>query len=528
MTDDLFRADDAAGAAEPTERAAGAEPGERAAGLHFGEARGRWVLLATVLGSGMAFIDATVVNIALPRIGESLDAGIAGLQWTINGYTLTLAALILLGGSLGDRFGRRRLFVVGIVWFAVASLACGLAPNIESLVAARAVQGIGGALLTPGSLAILQSSFRTADRARAIGAWSGLGGIAGAAGPFLGGWLVDSVGWRAIFLVNLPLAVVVAVVTVRHVPESRDPRAARSLDVVGAVVGAVGLGGLTYALIAWQAQGLGSAVVLTCLALGVLGLVGFVVRERTAREPMLPLDIFSSRLFSATNVVTFAVYGALGGVFLFLVLALQVAAGMTPLVAGSALLPVTVVMLLLSARAGALATSIGPRLPMTVGPLLAGLAVLLMSRFDRDTTYLADVVPAALLFGLGLAFTVAPLTATVLAAASDRHAGLASGVNNAVARVAGLLAVAALPLISGLDGRAYADADRLLPAYRTAMLVCAALLLAGGVISFLTVRTPRWSGAEPAPAHHFCAVDGPAMENCPHTGPLEPVARTRR
>ena len=230
-------------------------------GLAFGEQRGRWVLAATVLGSGMAFVDATVVNVALPRIGESLDAGLAGLQWTINGYTLTLASLILLGGSLGDRFGRRRVFVIGVTWFAVASLLCGIAPNIETLVAARALQGIGGALLTPGSLAILQSSFRPEDRARAIGAWSGLGGVAGAAGPFIGGYLVQAVSWRLIFLINLPLAIAVVVITVRHVPESRDPQASRHIDALGALLGAVGLGAFTYGLIAWQGKGLGSAAV---------------------------------------------------------------------------------------------------------------------------------------------------------------------------------------------------------------------------------------------------------------------------
>lgn len=494
------------------------------AGLAFGQPQARWVLLATVLGTGLAFVDGTVVNVALPTIGESFGADLSGLQWTVNAYTLTLASLILLGGSLGDRFGRRRLFVIGVVWFALASLACGAAPNIETLVAARAVQGVGGALLTPGSLAILQSSFRREDRARAIGAWSGLAGIAGAAGPFLGGWLVENAGWRWVFLINLPLAAGVVLVTVRHVPESRDPDASQTLDLPGAALGAAGLGTLTYGLIAWQDRGPGSMLVLTCIGLGVAGLAAFVVREGTAREPMLPLGIFSSRLFTSTNVVTFAVYGALSGVFFFLVLMLQVVAGFSPLEAGAALLPVTVVLLLLSARVGALATRIGPRLPMTVGPVLAGLAVLLMSRFGADTSYWADVLPAATLFGLGMALTVAPLTSTVLAAAPERHAGLASGVNNAVARVAGMLAVAALPLVVGLDGATYADPELLLPAYRTAMLVCATLLVSGGVLAAVTVPSARGvlTGAAPAgqPGYHHCAVDGPPLETCPHDGPL--------
>jgi len=501
-----------------------AAPSAAPAGLAFGESQARWVLAATVLGSGMAFIDGTVVNVALPEIGEDLDAGVAGLQWTINAYTLTLASLILLGGSLGDRFGRRRLFVVGVVWFAVASLACGVAPDIRTLVAARAVQGIGGALLTPGSLAILQSAFRSEDRARAIGAWSGLAGIAGAAGPFLGGYLVQTVGWRWVFLINLPVAVAVVVIAVRHVPESLDPEASHSLDLLGAALGAIGLGSLTYGLIAWQELGIGSPVVLATLAVGLLGLAAFVWRERTARAPMLPLGIFRSRLFSATNGVTFAVYAALGGVFLFLVLALQIVAGFSPLQAGAALLPVTLMLLLLSSRMGALASRIGPRVPMTIGPLIAAAATLLFSRVDAGTTYVVDVLPAGLLFGLGMSFTVAPLTATVLAAAPDRHAGIASGVNNAVARVAGLLAVAALPLIVGLDGAAYADPDLLQPAYRSAMFVCAGLLFVGGIMAAVLVRpAPTDEPAQPAEELvplFSCPVDAPALKSCPRDGPL--------
>jgi EmrB/QacA subfamily drug resistance transporter len=493
------------------------------AGLAFGESRARWVLAATVLGTGLAFLDGTAVNVALPRIGESLDAGVAGLQWIINAYTLSLASLILLGGSLGDRFGRRRVFVIGVVWFAVASLGCGLAPDIRTLVAARAVQGIGGALLIPGSLAILQASFRPADRMRAIGAWSGLAGIAGAAGPFLGGWLVETAGWRWVFLINLPLAVAVVIVATRHVPESSNPDASQSLDLPGAALGAVGLGSLTYGLIAWQELGVGSPLVIGTLIGGVVGLVAFGWREHSAREPMLPLGIFSSRVFTATNLVTFAVYGALGGVFLFLVLALQVVSGWSPLQAGTALIPMTVLLLLLSSRMGALASRIGPRLPMTVGPLLSAVAVLLLGwRVDRDTSYVVDVLPGVTLFGLGMSFTVAPLTATVLAAAPERHAGVASGVNNAVARVAGLLAVAVLPLLVGLNGAAYADPELLLPAYRSAMMICAGLLAVGGVLAALLVRTPDVAAdragppaAEPRSQPYYCPVDGPALVSRP-------------
>jgi EmrB/QacA subfamily drug resistance transporter len=482
--------------------------------------RAHWVLAATVLGSGMAFLDGTVVNVALPHIGAELGGGVAGLQWTINAYTLTLASFILLGGSLGDRFGRRRVFVVGVVWFAVASLACGIAPNIGSLVAARALQGVGGALLTPGSLAILQSSFRQQDRMRAIGAWSGLGGIAGAAGPFVGGYLVQSVGWRWVFLLNLPLAVAVVLISTRHVPESRDPEASHSLDLLGALLGAVGLGGLTYGLIEWPGQG-GSPAVVLALVFGVGGLAGFVWREHSARAPMLPLGIFSSRVFTATNLVTFAVYAALSAIFFFLVLTLQVVAGFSPLEAGAALLPVTLLMLLLSSRMGAVSTRIGPRIPMTVGPLLSALATVWLAQVDSGASYFADVLPPVSLFGLGLSFTVAPLTATVLAAAPDRHAGIASGVNNAVARVAGLLAIAVLPLVVGLDGAAYADPALLEPAYREAMYICAGLLALGGVLAALFVRSAGQETArEPQPheRHYSCQVPAPEITHLRRTG----------
>jgi EmrB/QacA subfamily drug resistance transporter len=493
-------------------------------GLAYGEPRARWVLAAVVLGSGLAFIDATVVNVALPRIGDSLGAGLSGLAWTVNAYTLTLASLILLSGSLGDRFGRRRIFVTGVVWFAVASVVCAVAPNIETLVAARALQGIGGALLTPGSLAILQASFRPQDRARAIGAWSGLAAIAGAAGPFLGGWLVQVASWRWIFLINVPIAIAVVAIALRHVPETHDQAAPRHVDVIGAALGAVGLGALTSGLIAWQDQPLASPAVLLGLLGGVAAIVGFVVRERTTVEPMLPLGIFASRLFSAANAVTFAVYAGLGGVFFWLVLDLQVVGGFSPILAGLSLLPVTLSMLLLSARMGALAQRIGPRLPMTVGPLLCALGVIGLTRIGGSMSYVADVFPPVVLFGLGLSLTVAPLTSTVLAAAPDSHAGLSSGVNNAVARVGGLLAVAILPLAAGITGDAYNNAALLQPAFRTAMSVCAGLLAVGGVLAAVFVRTsPAAVGARPGAQERprrSCPVDGPPLQACPRPGSL--------
>ncbi|MFI6761641.1 MFS transporter [Micromonospora sp. NPDC050417] len=508
---------------------------DQAGGLvRYGQPAGRWVLLATVLGSGLAFVDSTVVNIALPRMGDDFHADAAALQWTVNGYTLSLASLILLGGSLGDRFGRRRIFVVGVVWFAIASLLCGLAPNEGILVGARVLQGIGGALLTPGALAILGASFHPDDRAKAIGAWSGLGGIAGALGPFLGGWLVEVASWRLVFLINVPLAAVVALVAIRHVPESRDPDAPHRFDVVGLLTGAAGLAGLTYGFTEWPTAGPQSPTVLVTLAVGVAGMVGFVVAERRSPHPMLPLEVFSIRAFSAVNLVTFAVYAALGGVFFLVVLNLQVVVGFSPLAAGTAMLPVTVLMLLLSARAGALGQRIGPRIPMTVGPAVCAGALVLFAGVGPGATYLSGVLPAVLLLGLGLSLTVAPLTATALGSVNERHAGIASGVNNAVARAAGLLAVAVLPLASGIGTGSLTDAADLGPVYRVAMLICAGLLLLGSVIALVGIpsRLPgQRRSAEPevaadaaepiSPVRVHCAVDSPPL----HPQPAEASER---
>ncbi len=477
--------------------------------IRYAEPTGRWTLFAMVLGSGMAFLDATVVNIALPSIAADLGGGASGLQWTINAYTLTLASFILLGGSLGDRFGRRRVFTIGVVWFSLASLLCGLAPNIATLIAARALQGVGGALLTPGALAILQSSFVQQDRMKAIGAWSGLGGVAGAAGPFLGGWLVEAGNWRLVFFINLPLAALVVAVTLRHVPESVDPSAGTRVDVAGALLAACGLAGLTYGFTSWPEYGLADIRVLGALAVGFAGLAGFVEVERRTTYPMLPLELFASRVFDSANVVTFAMYAALGGVFFLVVVNLQVVSGFSPLRAGTALLPVTVLMLLLSARAGGLATRIGPRIPMTVGPLVCALGLVLLSRIGAGAVYLADVLPAAIVLGLGLSLTVAPLTSTALAAADDRHAGVASGVNNAVARTAGLLAVAILPLASGL-GTSLTDPAALAPAYETSMLICACLLGFAGVLSWFSIPSHAPVPGRPtAPARRYCAITGP-------------------
>lgn len=471
-------------------------------------------------------LDATVVNVALPRIADEFGASMAGLQWTVNAYTLTLAGLILLGGSLGDRYGRRRVFLIGVVWFAAASALCGAAQDISMLIAARALQGVGGALLTPGSLAIIQASFAPGERARAVGAWSGLGGVAGAIGPFLGGWLVEAAGWRWVFLLNIPLAALVIAVTAKHVPETRDASAHGRFDVLGAVLAALCLAGLTYALTMAPEHDANRMLVWGSAIAGIAAGAAFVVVERRRSRPdedpaaMLPVTIFSAKQFTAINVVTFVMYGAMSVVFFLLVLTLQVASGFNPIAAGTAMLPVTVLMLLFSARSGALAQRIGPRLPITLGVLLAAVGMLLMTRVGLHTSYLRDVLPAALVFGLGLTLAVAPLTATVLATADERHAGVASGVNNAVARAAGLLGVAAIPPLAGLTGAAYTNPSDFAHGFHLAIVTCAVLMLAAAALAFLTVRDDALRTAPPEcepECRTFSAVASPPLEPDHHT-----------
>jgi EmrB/QacA subfamily drug resistance transporter len=481
--------------------------------------KGRWVLVATVLGSGMAFLDSTVVNVALPTIGRDFHASLAELQWVVNAYTLMLAALILLGGSLGDRYGRRRVFVTGVVWFAVASALCAVAQDIQMLIVARALEGIGGALLTPGSLAIIQATFVREDRPKAVGAWSGLGGVAGAIGPFVGGWLVSVAGWRWVFLINVPLAVIVVVVGLRHVPETRDETAHGRFDVRGAVLAALALTGITYALTEAPQPGIPKAAVAVAAVLGLACAAGFILTERArARtgepEPMMRLDVFASRQFTAVNVITFVMYGGMGVVFFLFVVTLQVVAGFSPLAAGASLVPMTILMLLLSARAGGLAQRIGPRIPMTVGLLVAAFGMVLMTRIGLHTSYLADVLPAVVVFGLGLCCVVAPLTATVLASADVQHAGMASGVNNAVARAASLLFVAAIPPLAGLTGDAQAHPAVFLHGFREAILTSAGLLVLGAVLSLLTIRNDvlRAAPAAKPECKVSCPVGAPPLE----------------
>ncbi|WP_020388959.1 DHA2 family efflux MFS transporter permease subunit [Kribbella catacumbae] len=491
------------------------QPDDRIA---FGTARARWVLAATALGSGMAFLDGTVVNVALPAMGEDLGADIAGLQWIVNGYMLMLASLILLSGSLGDRLGRRRTFIAGVIWFALASLVCAVAPNLEVMIAGRVLQGIGGALLTPGSLAILQTAFRPSDRAKAVGMWSGLTSVAAAVGPFVGGTLVDNGSWRLIFVINLPIAAVTVLVTLRHVPETRDETMSGKLDVAGAVLATTGLAGLTFGLISAGDRGFGDALVLTSLVIGVLGLAAFVEVERRSSHPILPPGIFTSLRFTGANLVTVVVYGALGTATFLLVVYLQTALGYEALTAGAALLPMTLLMLTLSGYAGSLSERIGARIPMTVGPLFMAGGFLLMMNVEPGAKYLTAILPSVVVLGIGLVCTVAPLTATVLSSVEDHHAGVASGVNNAVARSAQLMAVAAIPLAAGITGDSYRDPAAFSDGFQMAMWISAGLAVAGAVLAWVTLGpAPQKPGERPHVYHRHCALESPPLSNCPST-----------
>jgi EmrB/QacA subfamily drug resistance transporter len=497
-------------APEGTGRGA-AGPALPAGQVGYSSAQGRWVLVATIAGSGLVFLDSTVVNVALPTIGREFNTGLASLQWTVNAYTLTLAGLLLLGGSLGDHFGRRRLFVYGIVWFAIASLICGLAPNAPALIGARALQGVGAALLTPGSLAIIEATFRPSDRAPAIGAWTGLGGVATAIGPLLGGLLTQAVSWRLVFFINLPLTALALWAAIRHVPESLDEGEPR-LDLAGSALAALGLAGVTYALTEGPDLGWTSPVVLLSAVGGVAAMVAFVVVERFSSHPLLPLDLFRSRQFTAANAVTFVIYGALGGALFLLPIQLQRVVGLSPLASGVALTPITIIMLLLSARAGRLAQRIGPRLPMTVGPLVSAVGLGMLELVRPGTSYWTSTLPAVVVFALGLSLTVAPLTSTVLASASEQHAGVASAVNNTVARAAGLLAVAILPVAAGISGTGSLAPATFSAGFHSATRIAAVLTAAGGVLAFLTIREPDAEGAARAPEPATsCPLNAPRL-----------------
>lgn len=420
--------------------------------------RKRLALLAAILGSFVAGLDATAVNVALPAIEQDLGGGLAGQQWVSNAYLLTLGSLILIGGSLGDLFGERRIFTLGVVGFGAVSVLCAVAPTIEVLVAGRALQGVFGALLTPSALAVIVSTFSPDERGMAIGSWTAWSGIAFVIGPLAGGWLIDVASWRWIFAINVPF-VVATVVIVRIAVSERPREGTRApVDVIGAALCALGLGGPVYALIRQPSVGWSSTEVVAGMVAGVVLLALFLVRESRTPYPMLPLGLFRRRNFAFGNLETLAMYGGLSAVLFFLVLFLQQVAGYDALQAGFATLPTTIVMFALSRRAGRLADRFGPRWFMGLGPLVAAVGLMMMQGVDADLDYFTDLLPALVIFSLGLSATVAPLTATVLADADEHNAGIASGVNNAIARVAGLLAVAALgAVVAAQFGSAITD-----------------------------------------------------------------------
>ena len=512
----------------------------------------RLTLLATILGSTIVFLDSTVVSVALPAIQEDLDTGLAGQQWVVEAYLLSMVAFLLVGGSLGDLYGRRRMFTIGLAGFAVTSVLCAIAPSDEFLIGARALQGITGAMLVPGSLAILAATFEGEARGRAVGLWTAWAGVSTLIGPAGGGLLVE-VDWRWIFWLNLPLVAVTLLLTQRAVAESADPEACPGIDFPGIALSAIGLGGPVFALIEQPTYGWGDPLVIVPLVTGVVLLVAFVFWEARARAPMMPLDLFRSHNFSAVNLATLCVYGGLYGASFFITLFLQQVAGYTPFEAGAATTPITIMMLVLSGRFGALAGRIGPRLVMGIGPLICAVGYLLLTRVDQGADYLGAVLPALILFGLGLAMTVAPLTTTVLNSVEERHVGVASGINNAVARVAGLVAIAAFGAVisaqfaSTLDDRvsdrqlgpdaaaAVADAkeqplaggvsgdvpeaeaaeldDAVVSssesAFHTGMLLGAALMAIGGAIALVSVRNPERppdEGPEAVPASAAAAA----------------------
>jgi EmrB/QacA subfamily drug resistance transporter len=513
--------------------------------LRIGTSQGRWVLFATILASGMSFLDSTVVNVALPTLQRDFNAKLSAVAWVVDAYVLTLTAFILLGGSFGDLHGRRRALRLGLAVFTMGSMLCGLAPTLLVLDIARGLQGVGGALLVPSSLAILTASFDRSERGRAVGLWASLSGIGAVIGPLAGGLIIGAVSWRGIFFLNLPVALVVLVVALPKVPESDGAQAQRRLDFSGAVLAVLWLAGLTFALIQGSALGWTTPQVVAGFATAGLGFAAFLVVERRVAHPMVSLDIFGDRTFAGVNMATLAIYFALAGAALYLVLDMQQVRGLSALAAGASLLPLTGLLLIGSPYAGRLVDRIGPRLPMTLGPTIAGVGLLIAAATAHESSYFASVLPAVIVFAVGLALTVAPLTTAVLSALGPRHAGVASGVNSATSRFGGLVAVAVLPALS-LAGFSHAleqrlneaplapstraliwshradqgalappaglsDADRTFvrvavrrsfaEGFRWVMVVCAILLFAGGAISFIVLSSPRGTALEEASAH---------------------------
>jgi EmrB/QacA subfamily drug resistance transporter len=478
------------------ERARGGSAGGQAP-VRLKTAPGRWLVAGSVLGSGAVFLEGSVVSVALPAIARDFGLGVEGLQWVMNGYLLTLSALMLLGGTLGDRFRRSRVFAIGCVAFAVASVGCAVAPSLLVLVVLRMVQGIAGALLVPNSLAMLETGFGGEERGAAIGQWAAWSAVSSAVGPPVGGWLVNAGSWRWVFASVVPFALGAAWITLRHPRAGETPSAsvsARSagVDYVGAMLVTLGLGGVVGALIVGPDAGFGRPWVLGTGLGGVAFLLAFLAQERRlgrrGAHPLLPLDVFRSRQFAGANVMTLLVYAALNGLLFLLMPQLQNNLGYSALTAGAALLPVSAIMLALSPVAGRLALRIGPRLPMAIGALVAGGAMLLFGRIGPGASYVAVVLPAAVVFGIGIGTLVAPLTAAVLAAVSTREAGLASGINNAAARLAGLIATAVLPLAAGIGGLARLDGPEFDTGYRRAMWICAGLCAAGALVALTTIR----------------------------------------
>lgn len=455
--------------------------------LRLSETRGRLVVAAAALASGVALLDGTVVNAAIPALSHDLSMEVAGQQWVITGYLLTLSSFIVLGGSLGDRYGRRRVFLIGMIGFAGTSALCGIAPTAAFLVAGRLLQGVAAALLVPGSLAIISASFHPDDRAKAIGAWSGFGGVATAIGPFLGGWLISAASWRWVFLINAPLVVIAVILTLRAVPETRDEAESGSIDYAGAVTLSFGLAAVVYVLIEGPAKHW-PTYMYALAAAGAVLLVAFIVIEQRVRRPMVPLVVFRDRQFSGANAVTLVVYAALGAATFFLVVYLQEELGYSPLEASASLLPIAVLMFFGSQRSAALAQRIGPRIQMSFGPVVIAAGLLLLARINRGDAYWTAVFPGTVILAVGLTIMVAPLTATVLGAIDVRRAGIGSAINNAVARLGGLLAVATLPAIVGVSGSSIA------PGYTAAMRWAAVLALVGAIVAWATIRNPLRDG----------------------------------
>jgi EmrB/QacA subfamily drug resistance transporter len=453
--------------------------------LRLATREGKWVVAGMVLGSAVTYVSATVVNVALPAIGDDLHADLAGLQWVTNAYLMTLAALVLTGGSAGDIFGRRRVFLIGVIGFMAASVLCAAAPNLQLLIAGRLVQGVGAALMTPASLAIIDASFDPEDKTRAIAAWASGSALASSVGPFAGGWIVDAAGWRWVFLITLPLAAFTVWATIAHVPESRDGSAGRRLDMVGSALAVVAVAGVVYALVQGPEQGWRNGTVIGAAVTGTVAGAAFILSQQRERDPMLPLRLFLSRQFSGANLYTLLVYLAISGAFFFLALQLQTVLGYSALEAGAGLVPLNVVMVLGAPKAGALAGRVGARPLVTSGSVVMAVAFAWMSRIGPGAHYLAEVLPPVLVLGAGMALMVAPLTSSVLGSVEPHDVGIASAVNNAVARTGGLLATAALPFAAGLSGKV--DAAAFDDGYQRALLMCAGLCTIGAAIAAATI-----------------------------------------